>query len=408
MRAGASSSTWIGVALASLAFAVAFLTFAWPIPAAMAMWLAGISFVVTVISFYGAYKAHYVERIPQPGLPGITAPPDLVTADSRVCWVVERGGGFVERDTTATPEELADATRAIVVSIRNDANTRTPKVRGELHYLQTPSEVVRVAHGSWLGERSNEISFAPHDSRDLLVALYKEQRFFAVDDNRYGPDIAAGCSSRALPFNDFTAWITLSVIDSNDHLISEFEERLGVRAMNDRPEVEVIGPPGAIVGMTPHSMADTKLLCDEWSASLEVTNRGEAAKYCATLAIAGPMKSMRTSDLFCQWSHTQAVESRIAKGQTCRLIIADRVPDAVGMAGFSHWVIHAIADGHAVDLPSMYHSTPFSDPPTVADDITVDVVLIADPDFLNGVERHRVVLHAFKAIRATLAPALDQ
>lgn len=79
-----------------------------------------------------------------------------------------------------------------------------------------------------------------------------------------------------------------------------------------------------------------------------------------------------------------SVETRIAKGQTCRLRLADRLRDTgpAMLMGFSWWSIHALADGHPLDIESMYHSTPFSDPPAAADDIVVDREVIANPDFM--------------------------
>jgi hypothetical protein len=320
--------------------------------------------------------------------------------DARVCWVVERNGGYAECDITITPKSFDSGKCAIVVAFRNDSPAPLPKVRAELSYVDSPIAVERAACGTWLNERLDRTSFGASETRELIIAVYDEGVMFAVKDNRRDPDVVSGCTTRPLPFTHFTAYIMLSVLDSNEQLVGKVEERVAVGIENDKPIVEIIGPPGAIRGHERRTLADIDLVCDEWSASIEVTNNGESALFSAMLTVSGPVKSVRTRDIYCQWAHTQSVEARIAKGQKCRLIVAERKLQG-GMnaiQGFSSWAIHVLVDGHPFEIESMFHSTPFSAPPTVADDIAVTVEVIANPDLIDGVQRRQVTLKAFKAV----------
>src|ERR1044071_716722 len=394
MRAGASSGAWIGAALAFLAFAIGFLWSVLPIPADVTQGLTIVCFLLMGIAFYGAYKAHYQTAPVSEEL--VAEVPELSTADARVCWVMEKSGGYVESDSTAPSGEIP-ALRAIVVAFRNESSRPSVAVRAEVHYVQM-TEMERTACATWLGETQCTAVIAPRESKDLLVALYDGASFLSVTDNRQSP-ATTGCTRRALPFRSFTAWIKLSLIDSSGRLIGEFDERVGVAVRAGKPTVEIIGPPGAIRGLAPHTIADVSVICDEWSVVVEVTNHGEAAIFSATLGIRGPVKSFRTTDIYCQWAHTSSVEARITKGQTCRFRVADRLRDtgAAMLMGFSWWSIHAIVDGYPFDIESAYHSTPFSEPPAVAGDIEVELEVIANPDLIGGVEQHRITLHAFKA-----------
>ncbi len=339
---------------------------------------------------FGAISAH-------------AARPDIPTVDARVCWVVERDGGYAEWDTTLTPKSFDTAVRAVVVSFRNDWPTAVPRVRAELAYVNPVTmDVQRTSCGTWLGERLNRTSFGASETRDLVIALYDDNAMFAVNDNRRDSEVVSGCTKRPLPFTHFTAWVLLSVLEPNEQLVGKIEERVSVDVENGEPTVEIIGPPGAIRGDDRCTIADIDLICDEWSASIEVSNNGETASFSAMLMIDGPVKPSRTRDIYCQWAHTPSVEARIAKGQKCRLRLADRTR-ADGMNayyGFSSWAVHALVDGHPFDVESMFHSTPFSDPPTVADDIVVTVEIVANPDLINGVQRRCVTLKAFKAVAA--------
>jgi hypothetical protein len=388
-----------------------FLTFVLPIPHGVAVWLMWVSFLLASISAYGAFVAHYREHHRSPDAPSgtttlatpVPALPDIPTVDARVCWIIERDGGYAEWDITMTRGSFDTAKRAVVVAFRNDSPTPVSKVRAELSYVHSVTmDVERAACGSWLGERLDRASFGASETRELIVAVYDEGVMFAIQDNRRDPNVVSGCTARPLPFAHFTAYIMLSVLNSNEQLFGKVEERVAVSISNDAPTVEIIGPPGAIRGHERRTLADIDLVCDEWSASVEVTNNGESALFCAMLMVSGPVKSVRTKDIYCQWAHTTSVEARIAKGQKCRLIVADRRLEG-GMnaiQGFSSWAIHALVDGHPFEIESIFHSTPFSVPRTVADDITVNVDIIANPDLMNGVERRCFTLTAFKALAA--------
>lgn len=149
------------------------------------------------------------------------------------------------------------------------------------------------------------------------------------------------------------------------------------------------------------------MICDERSARIEVTNNGAGAMFSASLSIKGPVKAHRTTGLYCQWEHTPSSETRIAKNQTCRLIVAEQHhegPSSLPSLGitvmwyFTWWVIHAIADGIPFETESSEHSSPFSEPPAAADDITLDIEIVANPDLIDGVQHRRITLQAFKAV----------
>ena len=146
--------------------------------------------------------------------------------------------------------------------------------------------------------------------------------------------------------------------------------------------------------------ATVRFECDSNRAAMVIRNDGSIADFWGTLRIAGAVRNYWNADLFCRWSHTPSARARIARGQECRIILAERRLEngASAAFGFSQWYILGLHHDRVVTIESLYSSTPLSDPPTIADDIVLTGHVIADPDLAEGIRPFRVILRAFEAI----------
>ena len=152
-------------------------------------------------------------------------------------------------------------------------------------------------------------------------------------------------------------------------------------------------------------VAVVSLLCDRDRAELRVRNDGPVADFWGTLRIKGDVRRfVDTTNLLCRWPHTASVRTRIARGQECRIILAEnvRVRDIGPTYGCSMWHIYGWSGDRLVIVESLWSSTPFSRPPAEAPDIILEGEIVADPDLQNGLQPFRVVLRAFEAVPGDL------
>ncbi len=111
---------------------------------------------------------------------------------------------------------------------------------------------LRVGCGTWLGESLDRAYFGAGETRELIIAVYDDSAMFSVRDNRREPGIVSGCTKSPLSFIFFIAIVKLWVNDSDEQSIGTIEERISVGVKHGKPTVEIIGPPGEILGTEPH------------------------------------------------------------------------------------------------------------------------------------------------------------
>lgn len=129
-------------------------------------------------------------------------------------------------------------------------------------------------------------------------------------------------------------------------------------------------------------------------AQLLLINQDQQAEYFGVFNISGGIVYGETSELFCRWAHTDAIRTKLARGQTCRILLA-RMETEPRMLTF-HWVIETTTEKGPKTIPAMYSSCGSTDPLVYAPDIILTGSIFRDPD-IDGPQRFRVVLHGFGA-----------
>jgi len=127
--------------------------------------------------------------------------------------------------------------------------------------------------------------------------------------------------------------------------------------------------------------------------SLLVTNEGPAADFYGVFEISGLVSTEHPSGLYCKWADSDSVKIKIAKEQTCRVILAN-----LNWSGppiyTARWEIFATTEkeGPRV-IPAIY--TSLADPVTPVPEIVLTGRIFAIPDLENGPQPFRIVLQAF-------------
>jgi hypothetical protein len=131
-------------------------------------------------------------------------------------------------------------------------------------------------------------------------------------------------------------------------------------------------------------------------ASLSVTNNGVIAEVWASLRIQGSV-SGRATDIFARWTHTNDHKVSIAKGQTCRLILAlskrdSRTPGIL----FASWEI-PYASHTGWEMTCSTHTSIIEREDAQAADIHLYVGVFSNPDCAEVIAERHIVLHASSA-----------
>lgn len=162
----------------------------------------------------------------------------IYASDARSCFVVERDGGYAEADVHTSSENTI---QAVVGSFVNSSRNPIPMVRARIAYVQSGPTVVHTACGTWLNEKLDRTSFAPDETRDLLIALRCDSEMFTANDNRREPEAPSACSKRKLPFMNFLAYVNLSVLDSAGKLVGRSKRQVFSVGLNKKgPTIEVL------------------------------------------------------------------------------------------------------------------------------------------------------------------------
>ena len=134
---------------------------------------------------------------------------------------------------------------------------------------------------------------------------------------------------------------------------------------------------------------------DNQQVILSVTNRGTIAEVWASLRIQGSV-SGRTRDIFALWSHTNDSRVSIAKGQTCRLILASlRRNSRMGVL-MADWEI-PYASHIGYEATHSTHTSIIGREDAQAPDIHLYVGIFSNPDCEQVIGERHIVLHASSA-----------
>jgi hypothetical protein len=126
--------------------------------------------------------------------------------------------------------------------------------------------------------------------------------------------------------------------------------------------------------------------------SVIATNQGVLAEFHGIFDVIGPVNAKRPTELFCKWSHSDFVNTRIANGGSRRIDLAELKFD-----GMTHtWEIYTTTEtGEPLNIRAHYSSCAISTPITEAPEIIINGRLVAIPDAENGVQPFRFVLQPF-------------
>ena len=130
-------------------------------------------------------------------------------------------------------------------------------------------------------------------------------------------------------------------------------------------------------------------------ASLWVTNSGAIAEVWASLRIEGSV-SGRASDIFARWTHTNDSNVSIAKGQTCRLILALSRRDSRTGQLMADWEI-PYASHTGYEETHSTHASIVGRADAQAPDIHLYVGIFSNPDCEQVNRERHIVLHALSA-----------
>jgi len=125
---------------------------------------------------------------------------------------------------------------------------------------------------------------------------------------------------------------------------------------------------------------------------LIVANQGPVAEFYAKLSISPEIVS-EPREVFCRWTHTDLPRAKIAKGETCRIVLANLIIDASSRT--AQWVVRGTSEKGPIDVASYYTSNIDSPKTQRAPDVILTGMLFAEPDLINGPQTFRVVLQAF-------------
>lgn len=128
-----------------------------------------------------------------------------------------------------------------------------------------------------------------------------------------------------------------------------------------------------------------------------IPNQDRQAEYFGVFSISGgPVDADRTSELFCQWTHTDSIRAKIARSQPCRIILAHMETESPTPRTLTtRWVIHTATEKGPQEIKAAYCSS--TEPLAYAPDIVLSGAIFRDPDDPDGPQPFRVVLHGFGA-----------
>ena len=127
---------------------------------------------------------------------------------------------------------------------------------------------------------------------------------------------------------------------------------------------------------------------------LLILNPGPQADFYGVFYISGEVSKSRSSRLNCKWSHTDTIRTKLARGETGEIFLAELKWDNSRTMSTATWEIYATSDSGARTIKAAQSSMAI---PQVhrSSDILLSGQVFADPDLPDGPIPFRVVLTAF-------------
>jgi hypothetical protein len=137
-----------------------------------------------------------------------------------------------------------------------------------------------------------------------------------------------------------------------------------------------------------------QVVADRTEVCLVVKNSGTIADVWASLRIVGFVSGERDG-IFGRWTHTNSYKTRIAKGQSCKLLLATRKSDSNFVT--VKWSIPYAEEQGVGGVTESFYSSMIGNKDAQADDIHIYAHLFADPDCVQETKECHVVLHALES-----------
>lgn len=157
----------------------------------------------------------------------------------------------------------------------------------------------------------------------------------------------------------------------------------------DAPEPLKPNPVTPIPAPIDYPMAIVRREYENHQVSLLVQNIGGSAEFYGIFEIRGMVNVDKKTDLYCSWANTDSQKTRIAKGLTCRIDLAELKWDR----GIATWQINHTTKNGFAHIAATYSST--TDPNGRAPSIVLRVSIVAEPDLMGGIQQFEVVLEPF-------------
>ena len=178
--------------------------------------------------------------------------PKLYTLEPRIINVTlkdvgEDDGGLDEADPGIF-ESGDGVLKAVVATFRMKqpaADRHTTYLTARLSYRvveryirEIPREIHRVNYGTWLGEEFNFVEMTLTDTKELVLVLYSEGHYLAVQDNRHSRNKYKEFTPQKLEPNTDSFFVDVAVIDSNHGFVTSYTYKIDIDPLKvDRKSV---------------------------------------------------------------------------------------------------------------------------------------------------------------------------
>jgi hypothetical protein len=123
-------------------------------------------------------------------------------------------------------------------------------------------------------------------------------------------------------------------------------------------------------------------------------NQGPQAEFYGVFYVSGAISESCSSRFNCKWSHADTVRTKLARGETGEIFLAELKWQHIGNGSTAHWEIYATGEAGPHTITALSESMAR---PEVhrADDIMLSGHVFADPESPDGPIPFSVVLTAF-------------
>ena len=140
-----------------------------------------------------------------------------------------------------------------------------------------------------------------------------------------------------------------------------------------------------------------RFLYENGTAYVQVTNSGRIAEFHGSFDVLGPVTARRQRGLPCRWENSVSAKLRIARDETCRIVLAELISTGSGQFLTTQWKLYSSPEHEESEFSTLQSSAVNLRPPQLANPLLIDLSVMADPDLANGIQKLWIVLASFGA-----------